>query len=67
MTESQYTSLYGPTVGDSIRLADTDLFAKVEKITQDMVMRLLSVVVNQSVMVWDKIRMQHVITKPWQT
>ncbi|EJM2438369.1 urease subunit alpha [Staphylococcus pseudintermedius] len=31
MTESQYTSLYGSTVGDSIRLADTDLFAKVEK------------------------------------
>ncbi|MCE5772079.1 urease subunit alpha [Staphylococcus pseudintermedius] len=31
MTESQYTSLYGPIVGDSIRLADTDLFAKVEK------------------------------------
>ncbi|HDK5668473.1 TPA: urease subunit alpha [Staphylococcus pseudintermedius] len=31
MTESQYTSLYGPTVNDSIRLADTDLFAKVEK------------------------------------
>ncbi|ELK4473375.1 urease subunit alpha [Staphylococcus pseudintermedius] len=31
MTASQYTSLYGPTVGDSIRLADTDLFAKVEK------------------------------------
>ncbi|ELH0948205.1 urease subunit alpha [Staphylococcus pseudintermedius] len=31
MTESQYTSLYGPTVGGSIRLADTDLFAKVEK------------------------------------
>lgn len=31
MTESQYTSLYGPTVGDSIRLGDTNLFAKVEK------------------------------------
>lgn len=31
MTESQYKSLYGPTVGDSIRLADTYLFAKVEK------------------------------------
>lgn len=28
---SQYTSLYGPTVGDSIRLGDTNLFAKVEK------------------------------------
>lgn len=31
MTESQYTSLYGPTAGDSIRLGDTDLFAHVEK------------------------------------
>ncbi|REI29736.1 urease subunit alpha [Staphylococcus felis] len=31
MTESQYTSLYGPTTRDSIRLGDTDLFAKVEK------------------------------------
>ena len=28
---TQYTSLYGPTVGDSIRLADTNLFARVEK------------------------------------
>ncbi|RAA70683.1 urease subunit alpha, partial [Burkholderia multivorans] len=31
MTQSQYTSLYGPSVGDSIRLADTNLFARVEK------------------------------------
>ena len=31
MTQSQYTSLYGPTVGDSIQLADTNLFARVEK------------------------------------
>lgn len=31
MTQSQYTSLYGPTVGDSVRLADTNLFARVEK------------------------------------
>lgn len=31
MTQSQYTSLYGSTVGDSIRLADTNLFARVEK------------------------------------
>ncbi|WP_373602584.1 MULTISPECIES: hypothetical protein, partial [Staphylococcus] len=23
MTQSQYTSLYGPTVGDSVRLGDT--------------------------------------------
>lgn len=30
MTQSQYTSLYGPTTGDSIRLGDTNLFAQVE-------------------------------------
>ncbi|MBO3171419.1 urease subunit alpha [Dermatophilus congolensis] len=27
----QYNDLYGPTTGDSVRLADTDLFVKVEK------------------------------------
>ena len=31
MTQSQYTSLYGPTVGDAVRLGDTNLFATVEK------------------------------------
>ena len=31
MTQSQYTSLYGPTVGDAVRLGDTNLFACVEK------------------------------------
>lgn len=31
MTQSQYTSLYGPTIGDAIRLGDTNLFAVVEK------------------------------------
>ncbi|AMY06469.1 urease subunit alpha [Staphylococcus condimenti] len=31
MTQSQYTSLYGPTVGDAIRLGDTNLFATIEK------------------------------------
>ncbi|MBX8993767.1 MULTISPECIES: urease subunit alpha [Staphylococcus] len=31
MTQSQYTSLYGPTTGDSVRLGDTNLFAHVEK------------------------------------
>ncbi|MCI2947025.1 urease subunit alpha [Staphylococcus caledonicus] len=31
MTQSQYTSLYGPTEGDSVRLGDTNLFAQVEK------------------------------------
>ena len=32
MTQSQYTSLYGPTVGDAVRLGDTNLFATVEKL-----------------------------------
>ncbi|MCU5745405.1 urease subunit alpha [Staphylococcus sp. SQ8-PEA] len=31
MTQSQYTSLYGPTTGDSVRLGDTNLFARVDK------------------------------------
>ncbi|MDW4410848.1 urease subunit alpha [Staphylococcus saprophyticus] len=31
MTQSQYTSLYGPIVGDSVRLGDTNLFARVER------------------------------------
>lgn len=28
---SQYASIYGPTVGDKIRLADTDLWAEIER------------------------------------
>ena len=55
MTQSQYTSLYGPTVGDSVRLGDTNLFAQVEKTMQIMEMKLLSVAENQFVMVWLKI------------
>ncbi|GJT64247.1 urease isoform X1 [Tanacetum coccineum] len=30
-TREAYVNIYGPTVGDKIRLGDTDLFAKVEK------------------------------------
>lgn len=55
MTQSQYTSLYGPTVGDSVRLGDTNLFAQVEKTMLISVMKLLSVVVNQFAMAWRKI------------
>ena len=28
---SAYADMYGPTVGDRVRLADTDLFAEVER------------------------------------
>ncbi|REB04808.1 urease subunit alpha [Sporosarcina sp. BI001-red] len=31
MSREQYAQMYGPTTGDSIRLADTDLFIRVEK------------------------------------
>ena len=41
MTQNQYTSLYGPTVGDSIRLGDTNLFAQIEKTMRFMVKKLL--------------------------
>jgi urease subunit alpha len=31
MTRKQYADLYGPTVGDKIRLGDTDLYIEIEK------------------------------------
>jgi urease subunit alpha len=31
MPREQYSQMFGPTTGDSVRLADTDLFIKVEK------------------------------------
>lgn len=31
MPREQYASMYGPTTGDSIRLADTDLFIRIEQ------------------------------------
>src|SRR5258707_8390309 len=31
MTRRQYAEMYGPTVGDQVRLADTELFIQVER------------------------------------
>ncbi len=31
LTRRQYAEMYGPTVGDRVRLADTDLFIQVER------------------------------------
>lgn len=31
MSRNQYSQMYGPTTGDSIRLADTDIFIQIEK------------------------------------
>ena len=57
MTQSQYTSLYGPTVGDSVRLETQTFSHKLKKTMLISVMKLLSVVVNQFAMAWRKIRM----------
>lgn len=54
MTQSQYTSLYGPTIGDAIRLGDTNLFATIEKTLQIMEMKQHSAGVNLYVTVWRK-------------
>ncbi len=31
ISRSTYASMYGPTTGDKVRLADTELFIEVEK------------------------------------
>ncbi|NBU87060.1 MAG: hypothetical protein EBS13_07165, partial [Verrucomicrobia bacterium] len=31
LTPRQYAEMYGPTVGDQVRLGDTELFIEVEK------------------------------------
>lgn len=67
MTQSQYTSLYGPTVGDAVRLGDTNLFATVEKIMQITVKKQRLVAVNLFVMAWLKTLTLHAMTAKWLT
>ena len=31
LTRKEYADMFGPTTGDAIRLADTDLFIEIEK------------------------------------
>ncbi|WVE39815.1 hypothetical protein U5A85_17510, partial [Priestia megaterium] len=31
MSRRQYADMFGPTVGDAVRLADTELFIEIEK------------------------------------
>ena len=31
LTRRQYAEMFGPTVGDKVRLADTELFVQVER------------------------------------
>ena len=57
----QYSMMYGPTVGDKVRLADTDLIIEVEKTTPYTVMNVNSVVVKHYVTVWDNLLTQQVL------
>lgn len=50
-----YGGMYGPTTGDKIRLADTDLIVEIEKIMRYMARNVNLVDLKQSVMVWDRI------------
>lgn len=57
----QYSMMYGPTVGDKVRLADTDLIIEVEKDYTVYVMNVNSVVVKHYVTVWDNLLTQQVL------
>ena len=52
MDREEYAQHYGPTVGDSVRLGDTNLFATIEKDLLFMDRNLSSVAVKFCVMVW---------------
>ena len=48
----KYAMMYGPTTGDKVRLADTDIIIEVEKTIRLMEMRLSLAEERQFVMVW---------------
>lgn len=60
MDRKTYSQMFGPTTGDSVRLGDTDLFAKVEKTTQFTAKKVNSLAVKFYVMVWDKAQQHYV-------
>lgn len=52
MDRKTYSQMFGPTTGDSIRLGDTSLFAKVEKDYTVYVKKVNLVAVKFCVMGW---------------
>ena len=56
-----YAAMYGPTTGDKVRLADTELFIEVEKTSQSMVRKSSLVVAKLFAMAWDSLRFQEVM------
>ena len=57
----QYSMMYGPTVGDKVRLADTDLIIEVEKDYTVYGDECKLVVVKHYVTVWDNLLTQQVL------
>ena len=39
ISRTSYAAMFGPTTGDKVRLADTDLFIEVERISPPMAKR----------------------------
>ena len=52
--KNAYAHMFGPTVGDRVRLADTDLWLEVEKILPNTVKKLSLVAEKLFVTAWDK-------------
>ncbi len=54
ISRQAYADMFGPTTGDRLRLADTELFLEIEKISPRMVKRSNLVAVKLFVTAWAK-------------
>jgi hypothetical protein len=55
ISRAAYAAMYGPTTGDRVRLADTDLVIEVEQDLRPMVKRQSSVAAKCCAMGWDNL------------
>ena len=58
ISRAQYVATYGPTVGDKVRLGDTNLWATIEQDLLTKVMSVNLVAVKVCVMAWLKVALQ---------
>jgi urease alpha subunit len=56
MSRAAYASMFGPTTGDKVRLADTELFIEVEKDFTTYGDEVNSAVARSFAMAWGKAR-----------
>ena len=55
ISRQQYADLYGPTVGDKIRLGDTDLYVEIEKdLRTAMATNCNTVAARRCATAWDR-------------